>query len=118
MNTILSRRRIVLGLGLLTAMAGLANLAAGSAAASRDVAVQISGFAFGPTPLTVAAGTRVTWTNGDDIPHTVTSAATPHQFGSPPLDTGERFARVFDRPGTYRYFCAIHPHMQGVVVVR
>ena len=87
-------------------------------AAAAAAAVDIGGFAFSPPQLTVAVGTRITWTNHDDMPHTVTHAGTPRLFGSPPLDTGERYDRVFDRPGTYRYVCSIHPHMQGVVVVR
>jgi plastocyanin len=83
-----------------------------------DAAVFIDNFSFGPAEITVPAGTKVVWTNRDDIPHTVTDAATPRDFKSPPLDTGETFARVFGLPGTYRYFCSLHPHMQGTVVVK
>ncbi len=111
------RRHALLAAGAL-AVSLLTGFAATSLAGAPDSAVTISGFAFAPARLVVAPGTRVTWTNRDDIPHTVTSAATPRLFGSEALDTGEHFSRVFDTPGTYRYFCAIHPHMQGAVVVR
>ena len=77
----------------------------------------IDNFAFNPATLTVAAGTQVTWINRDDIPHTVTSAAQPPMFHSVALDTDDSFAFRFDAPGIYRYFCALHPHMQGTVVV-
>jgi plastocyanin len=80
--------------------------------------VVIDQFQFGPAVLNVPVGTKVTWTNDDSDPHTVTSEAEPKLLKSPPLDTGESFAFTFDKPGTYRYFCAIHPRMQGVVVVQ
>ncbi len=117
MSHLFLRRHALLASGLLVA-AALANYAATASAGARDAAVVISGFAFAPAQVTVPVGSRVTWTNQDDIPHTVTSAATPRLFGSEALDTGEHFVRVFDRAGTYRYFCALHPHMQGVVVVQ
>ena len=80
--------------------------------------VIIDEFQFGPAVLNVPVGTTVTWTNDDSDPHTVTSEADPKLLKSPPLDTGESFAFTFDKAGTYRYFCAIHPRMQGVVVVQ
>ena len=83
-----------------------------------EVVATIDNFTFSPAELTVAAGTRVTWTNRDDIPHTVTDAADPRSFRSPPLDTGDSFAFAFARPGVYKYFCSLHPHMQGTVVVQ
>jgi plastocyanin len=87
-------------------------------AAAAANAVVIDDFRFGPAVLTVAVGTKVTWTNDDSDPHTVTSAAEPKVIKSPPLDTGDSFAFTFDKPGTYRYFCSIHPHMQGTIVVQ
>jgi plastocyanin len=80
--------------------------------------VVIDDFHFGPTELTVAVGTKVVWTNDDSDPHTVTSDADPKLLKSPPLDTGDSFAFTFDKPGTYRYFCSIHPRMQGTIIVR
>jgi plastocyanin len=80
--------------------------------------VIIDDFRFGPAALTVPVGTKVVWTNDDSDPHTVTSEADPKLLKSPPLDTGDSFAFTFDKPGTYRYFCSIHPHMQGIIVVQ
>ena len=80
--------------------------------------VVIDDFRFGPAVLTVPVGTKVIWTNDDSDPHTVTSEADPKLLKSPPLDTGDSFAFTFDKPGTYRYFCSIHPRMQGTIVVQ
>lgn len=86
-------------------------------ARAEDTQVTIDNFTFSPAQITVAEGTRVTWTNRDDIPHTVTDSANPRAIKSPPLDTGDSFAFTFDKPGAYHYFCSLHPHMQGTVVV-
>lgn len=80
--------------------------------------VTIGHFTFSPQRLVVAPGTRVTWVNHDDIPHTVVSRETPAERHSPPLDTDDSFSLVFDRTGTYGFFCSLHPHMQSEVVVR
>ncbi len=80
--------------------------------------VTIDNFAFTPAQITVSPGTTVTWLNRDDIPHTVTDAADPREFKSPPLDTGDSFSHLFAKPGTYRYFCSLHAHMQGTIVVK
>jgi plastocyanin len=80
--------------------------------------VVIDNFAFSPAALTVTTGTRVTWVNRDDVPHTATSTARPRLFDSRTLDTDERFSHVFTAPGTYEYFCAVHPHMTGRIVVK
>jgi plastocyanin len=79
--------------------------------------IVIDNFAFAPATLTVAAGTSVTWLNKDEEPHTVMSADQPVSFKSPALDTDDKFTFVFARPGTYKYFCTIHSHMVGTVVV-
>jgi plastocyanin len=79
-------------------------------------AVSIDNFSYTPAEITVAAGARVTWTNHDDVPHTVT--AVDKSFGSKAMDTDDTFGRVFERPGTYEYFCAVHPHMTGRVIVK
>jgi plastocyanin len=78
--------------------------------------VKIDNFSFGPAALTVAAGTTVTWTNRDDIPHTVVSD--DKVFKSKVLDTDEKFSFTFTKPGTYAYFCSVHPKMTGKVVVQ
>src|SRR5579875_3759929 len=88
------------------------------AAQTNEVKVNIDNFSFSPAQITVAPGTKITWDNRDDIPHTVTDAADPRAFKSPPLDTGNQFSHVFLASGTYHYFCSLHPHMQGTVVVK
>ena len=100
-------------------LGGLGALAAtGPGARAAEAQVMIDNFSFSPAELTVAAGTKVTWTNRDDIPHTVTSREGPRVLKSPALDTEDSFALLLDTPGTYHYFCMLHPHMQGTVVVR
>jgi len=78
--------------------------------------VVIKNFAFGPTAVMVAKGTTVTWTNGDEEPHTVVSV--DGLFRSQALDTGDTFKYTFDKPGTYRYICTIHPQMRATVTVQ
>jgi amicyanin len=78
--------------------------------------VKIDNFSFGPAELKVPVGTTVTWTNRDDIPHTAVS--TDKMFKSKVLDTDEKFSFTFSKPGTYEYFCSIHPKMTGKVVVQ
>jgi len=77
--------------------------------------VSIDNFSFAPAMASTAVGSTITWTNRDDIPHTVVS--TEKTFKSPVLDTGEQFSHRFDAPGTYNYFCSIHPKMTGQIVV-
>jgi plastocyanin len=84
-------------------------------AQAADMEVNIDQFAFAPQRITVKAGTTVTWINGDDIPHTV--AASSKLFKSTALDTNDRFSFTFTTPGTYEYFCSLHPHMTGAIVV-
>jgi plastocyanin len=80
--------------------------------------VVIDNFKFEPRQLTVTAGTKVTWVNRDDVPHTATSVARPKAFDSKTLDTDQQFSQVFTTPGTYAYFCAVHPHMRGEIIVK
>jgi plastocyanin len=80
--------------------------------------VVIDNFRFSPRKLTVTAGTKVTWVNRDDVPHTATSTAKPRHFDSKSLDTDDRFEHTFATPGTYEYFCAVHPHMTGQIIVK
>jgi amicyanin len=84
-------------------------------ARAADSNVRIANFTFNPPQITVKAGTTVTWTNEDDIPHTVTS--TMQAFKSSALDTDQRYSFRFTTPGTYRYFCSLHPHMTGTIIV-
>ena len=80
--------------------------------------VKIDNFSFGPAALTVPVGTTVTWTNRDDIPHTVVSSDDPKVFKSKVLDSDEKFSFKFEKAGTYPYFCSIHPKMTGKVIVQ
>jgi plastocyanin len=80
--------------------------------------VVIDNFKFEPRQLTVTAGTKVTWVNRDDVPHTATSTSRPKAFDSKTLDTDQQFSHLFMTPGTYAYFCAVHPHMRGEIVVK
>ena len=100
---------------VLWCVAGVASLAAGPAP---EVQVVIENFTFVPQSLVVAAGTRVTWINQDDIPHTVFNVETPAAMHSRPLDTDDRFVLVLDRPGVYHFFCTLHPHMQSEIRVQ
>jgi amicyanin len=77
----------------------------------------ISNFKYIPDTLTVPAGTKVTWTNQDDMPHTVTSTAKPKALDSEALDTDAQFSYIFTEPGTYDYLCTVHPKMAGRVIV-
>ncbi len=86
-----------------------------AAAPAGPVAVHISNFTFGPKMVTVKVGQTVTWTNDDDIPHTV--VATDKSFRSKVLDTGQSFSVTFTKPGQIAYFCSLHPMMTGKVTV-
>ena len=78
--------------------------------------VVIENFSFEPTTITVKVGATVTWVNHDDEPHTAT--ATDKSFNSKTLDNGDRFSQQFNAPGTYNYYCALHPKMVGKVIVK
>jgi plastocyanin len=112
---------VSLGASLMIAMALLSAgpwtiTANAQQAATAVTEVKIDNFSFVPATLMVAAGTTVTWTNRDDIPHTVVSM--DKVFKSKVLDTDEKFSHTFAKAGTYPYFCSIHPKMTGTVVVR
>jgi plastocyanin len=79
--------------------------------------ISIDNFRYVPDTLTVPAGTKVTWTNHDDMPHTVTSTGKPRVLDSDAMDTDDHFSHVFDEPGTYDYLCTVHPKMSGRVIV-
>jgi Icc protein len=77
--------------------------------------VTVDNFSFAPAATTVAVGGTITWTNHDDVPHNIVS--TERKFASPVLDTDGQFSHTFDVPGTYKYYCTLHPRMTGQVVV-
>ena len=84
--------------------------------AAAPAGVGIDNFAFTPAKIEIAAGSTVTWTNHDDIPHVI--ASNEAKFVSPALDTDQQFAHAFREPGVFPYFCRIHPHMTGAITVR
>ena len=85
-------------------------------AAANEAEISIQSFQFVPAILTVKAGTAVTWVNRDEEPHNVVSP--DRVFRSKAIDGGEKFTAVFDKPGTYNYICAVHPHMHGTIIVQ
>jgi plastocyanin len=92
-----------------------------SAAAAQEnkaapVEVKIDNFSFSSATITVPVGTTVRWTNRDDIPHTVVSDE--QKFASKTLDTDDQYSYTFTKPGTYGYFCSVHPKMTGKVIVQ
>ena len=97
---------------------GAAALVVAPARAAPAFEVMIDNFTFAPIEIVVPVGATVTWTNRDDIPHTVTDAARPKEVRSKVLDTDDQYSRQFDTAGQYGYFCSLHAHMQGTVVVR
>jgi plastocyanin len=94
---------------------GVAAAIGGRMAAAAAAEIVIDNFTFSPTPLTVKAGTTVTWVNHDDIPHSI--VCPDLKVKSHPLDTDDTFAYTFEQAGTYDYLCGLHPHMHGQVVV-
>lgn len=111
-----SRRHAALTLFALAAIAA-SPLARSANAKAGDATIHIDNFAFSPETLRVAAGTKVTWVNRDDMIHTIVDE-NKSAFKSTPMDTDQSFSFVFAKPGTYRYFCSIHPQMTGTVVVQ
>jgi plastocyanin len=85
------------------------------ALSAEEAKVGIDNFAFTPDTLTVKPGTTVTFENHDDIPHLV--VAVDGKYRSKALDTNDKFSFTFDKPGEYAYFCGLHPHMKGKIVV-
>jgi len=113
MRAIKSRSRVATAFGVVLLVAA-ATFAARSAPTA-DAEVDIDQFTFLPQRITVKAGTTVTWINEDDVPHTIVSSS--KVFKSKALDTADKFSFTFTTPGTYDYFCSVHPHMTGAVVV-
>jgi len=87
-----------------------------AAAQEKTAEVHIDNFSFTPAEIVISPGTTITWVNGDDIPHNV--AASDKTFRSKVMDTEEKFSFTFGTPGVYEYFCALHPHMKGKVIVK
>jgi plastocyanin len=114
-----NRREAIASLTFQTAiLAGLASLCPISPVIAQGTAaeIHIDNFAFTPAAITVSPGTTITWENRDDIPHNV--VASDKTFRSKVMDTEQKFSFTFGTPGVYEYFCALHPHMKGKVIVK
>jgi plastocyanin len=83
---------------------------------SKSIEIKVDNFTFAPETITVPTNATVTWLNRDDVPHVI--ASTDGLFRSKALDTDDKYAFTFTNPGTYSYFCAVHPKMVGKIVVR
>lgn len=107
--------KVSLPMALLLPCAAMLLALTTAAAGAPGAQIVIKDFMFGPTSVTVKAGTTVTWVNRDDEPHTIASDSGLYRSGA--LDTGGEFQFTFDKPGTYHYVCTIHPRMLGTVIV-
>src|ERR1700757_2630450 len=116
MNTIISKIAIaalLLGFSLFAFAGEMKDTGSSGAGENR---IEIKDFAFNPQTLTVKSGEKITWVNRDEEPHTVVSVE--KQFKkSPALDTDQEFTVTAGAPGTYSYFCSVHPKMTGTIVV-
>jgi plastocyanin len=81
-----------------------------------EVRIVIEDFVFKPAEITISPGTKVTWINKDEAPHTATSV--DKKFNSGGLDTDDKFSYVFNDAGEFPYFCALHPHMKATITVK
>jgi plastocyanin len=108
-------RNIYVAATFAVAVLAAAVLLPAAAARAAETEVKIDNFTFAPQRITVKAGTTVTWINEDDIPHTVASSS--KLFKSKVLDTDDKYSFTFTTPGSYEYFCSLHPHMTATIVV-
>jgi plastocyanin len=113
MKKTLRRTALFAGLLQLVLLAPISAMAESAAPAVTEV--KIDNFTFAPQRMVIKAGTTVTWINEDDIPHTV--AATDKSFRSKVLDTDDKYSFTFTTAGVFEYFCSLHPHMTGTIVV-
>jgi plastocyanin len=111
----LAAATVFFALGAASAVAQEQPPAPQQVAATNEAEISIQSFQFVPAILTVKAGTAITWINHDEEPHNVVSPE--RVFRSKAIDGGEKFTVVLDKPGTYNYLCAVHPHMRGEIVV-
>ena len=114
-NVFLSSLALMLPLALATVLV-LHPTRAKSEDKASALEVRVDNFTFGPDTLTVPVNSTVTWVNKDDLPHTI--ASNDGVFKSKALDTEDKYSYTFSKPGTYAYFCSIHPKMVGKIVVQ
>jgi plastocyanin len=113
MTTIASHIRVATALAV--AVFAVATALPAASAHVAETEVKIDNFAFAPQRVVVKSGTTVTWINEEDIPHTVASSTKLFKLNA--LDTKDKFSFTFTTPGAYEYFCSLHPHMTGTIVV-
>ena len=107
---------IVFGLATTTTTFGLYAEEASVNPAAKAITVKIDNFTFAPSSITIAPGTTVTWVNEDDIPHTIVESN--RAFKSKVLDTDDSFSYTFSTPGEVEYFCSLHSHMTGKIIIK
>ena len=88
------------------------------ATTKNEVEITIENFAFSPADITIAVGTKVTWINKDEAPHTATSTSPEKKFNSGGMDTDDKFSFTFNEKGDFPYFCALHPQMKADIKVK
>jgi plastocyanin len=119
MTTLISRIRIIallcsISFSSLSALAGETKDAGGGGAMGNRI--EIKDFAFNPQTIKVKSGEKITWINRDEEPHTVVSVEKQFKKSSA-LDTDQEFTITVGAPGTYTYYCSVHPKMTGTIVV-
>jgi plastocyanin len=107
---------LLLGPAMTLAPAQAADTAVATATQTAMAEISIDNFTFSPAEITVPVGATVTWTNKDDIPHLVVEKS--GAFRSKALDTDDKFSRTFDQAGVVDYYCGMHPHMIGRIIVK
>jgi plastocyanin len=113
----LKLRSLTIAAGTLTLVMVVALRSAPATGQSAQAAeIKVDNFTFTPETLRVPKNSTVTWSNKDDVPHVI--ASTDGLFRSKGLDTDDHYSFKFTKPGTYNYFCAIHPKMTGKIVVQ
>jgi plastocyanin len=106
----------ILGLALILAVVLRPSGATAEMAATQAIEIKVDNFTFSPATVTVPENSTVTWTNKDDVPHVI--ASTDGVFRSKGLDTDDHYSYKFTKPGTYSYYCSVHPKMTGKIVVQ
>ena len=117
MKSTIKKQLVLLALAIpcILLAAAFTRAATDSKQSAKETRIEIKDFSFQPKLVTVPVGARVVWVNKDEEPHTIVS--TDKTFLSKALDTDDTFAFTFDKPGTYEYFCSVHPRMTAKIVV-
>ena len=116
MNTIISKITIAALLSGFSLFAVAGEMKDASTGNAKENKIEIKDFAFNPQAITVKSGEKITWINRDEEPHTIVSVE--KQFKkSTALDTDQEFTITAGTPGTYTYYCSVHPKMTGTIVV-